>query len=173
MEYQRHLFNFRVQPIRIFRQKTPVFAKGVSAVVFTPRSENLCHAKVKRDELYLLGGRVKGRRVFLTSCGLIQKWHSLQHVVRKSIRLGKLSCRCTVQGCNGQKCLLRSSRLKRPVSHSCEKVSLQQKSCYTKYGMCIYRNNRCKWAKRSLKLITKCVSQNISHNALNYVNRGR
>ncbi len=169
MEYQRHLYNFRIQPVRIFRQKSPVFVKGVPIVVFTPRSENLCHAKVKRGEMYLLGGRVKGRRVFLTSCGLIEKWHSLQHIVRKSIRQGKLSCKCTVQGCHGHKCLLRSARTKRPVSHSCENVSQLQKSCYENYGMCIYKNNRCRWSKRSVKLISNCVSKKDN----NYITRGR
>lgn len=160
LEYQPFLYNFKIQPIRVFRQKKPIFVRGASTVVFTPRSAHLCHAKVKRGEVYLLGGRVKGRRVFLTSCGLIAKWNSLKHIVRKAVRQGKLSCKCTVQGCDGQQCLLRTHTFKRPVSHSCEGVSRRRKSCYSKYGVCIYKNNRCKWAKRSRKLVNSCVNVN-------------
>ena len=160
LEYQPFLYNFRIQPIRIFRQEKPIFVKGVSSIVLTPRSADLCHAKVKRGEVYLLGGRVKGRRVFLTSCGLIEKWNSLEHIVRKAIRLGKLSCKCTVQGCDGQNCLLRQQTYKMPVSHSCENVSRKRKNCYSKFGVCILKNNRCKWAKRSRKLISNCVTEN-------------
>ena len=160
MEYQPLLFNFRIQPLRIFRQEKPVFVKGVSSVVFTPRSADLCYARVKRGEVYLLGGRVKGKRVFLTSCGLIEKWNSLEHIVRKAIRQGKMSCKCTVQGCDGQQCLLRQQPYKRPVSHSCETVSRKRKSCFSKYGVCILKNNRCKWAKRSRKLVNSCIGNN-------------
>lgn len=160
LEYQPFLYNFRIQPLRIFRQEEPIFVKGVSSVVFTPRSDNLCHAKVKRGEVYLLGGRVKRRKVFLTSCGLIEKWNSLEHIVRKAIRLGKISCKCTVQGCHGQQCLLRKQTYKRPVSHSCENISRKRKSCYSKYGVCIYKNNRCKWAKKSRKLVNNCIAEN-------------
>ena len=158
LEYQPLLYNFGIMPLRIFRQEKPIFVKGVSSVVFTPRSADLCHAKVKRGEVYLLGGRVKGRRVFLTSCGLVRKWQSLQHIVRKSIRQGKLSCNCTVQGCDGQQCMLRRSKFKQPVSHSCEAVSLKRKMCYSKFGVCIFKNNRCKWAKRSQKHINNCIT---------------
>ena len=159
LEYEPLLYNFRIQPMRIFRQEKPVFVRGVSSIVFTPRSADLCHAKVKRGEIYLLGGRVKGRRVFLTSCGLIRKWHSLEHIVRKAIRQGKLSCKCTVQGCDGQLCMLRKPRFKRPVSHSCEGISKKRKACFSKHGVCIFKNNRCKWAKRSQKLVKSCLSK--------------
>ena len=154
LEYQRHLFNFRVEAKRVFRQKKQVFVKGSTKMVFTPRSSDLCHARAGRNGLYLFGGNVKRNRIFITSCGLIKRWKTLPHLVRKAVRQGKISCDCTVVGCNGQSCVAQKGR---PDSHSCETFSRKTKNCYAQYGVCTKKGKNCRWSKRSVKLVTACL----------------
>ena len=151
----KYLLNFVVETKKVFFQKDEIFEAGKTTVVLTPRDADMCNAFLIKNKYYLLGGSIKRNSVYVTSCGLIKQWSKLPKHLKKAVRKGKLSCACTVTGCNSEICSRDIGGLFQP--NECQLNSAR--ACYEQNGVCAENNNKCEWTKFSIKKVKTCLNR--------------
>ena len=153
-----YLASFKANVRRVFhRPPKNNFIIGQEITVKTPSSLSMCRAQVTKNTRYLIGGSIKRNTIYLTSCGLLQPWKYVPKHLRRALRKHSMSCKCSVSGCNSDKCVRFQGAP--PQTNNCRNYANFITKCFEQNGICLEKKGVCHWEHNSLDRVQKCIGR--------------